>query len=278
MFYSIPSLLITILLAGGLSGCASSDDSKAVDSYYDAARAPIGDMTDIQPTKDVPSPTDGATCLAHLGQAIERARHGGAPVSILQYGDSHVARGVEPQAIEEAFKNIAAVDYHTMAKVGISAIYPLSDPRSWLDQPIKKANPDLIIIAFGSNDSAGIVDRASYDQTYQKLIDNIKERAPNASILMVGPADGDSISGANKGHTLPGLDTVVETQKALAKRNELDFFDLRQSMGGSGSIEDWHARGLAGTDKLHFTTQGYETIGKTVVQHLQTELDNVHKR
>jgi lysophospholipase L1-like esterase len=134
-----------------------------------------------------------------------------------------------------------------------------------------------VLICFGSNDSVAIVDKDSYEQSYQKLIDNVKQRAPSASILIVGPSDGNSISGANKGPTLPGLSSVVEAQTELARRNSLDFFNLRQSMGGPGSVEDWYTRGLAGTDKLHFTTLGYETIGKTIVQHIQNQLTNPHK-
>jgi lysophospholipase L1-like esterase/HKD family nuclease len=216
----------------------------------------------------------GGGGLAHLQEAIARANSGGAPISVLQYGDSHVAGRTEPKAIEDALKSLGPVQYDTMAKVGISANYPLTDPTNWLDKPIQKDHPDLVILSFGSNDSAGNVNQAAYEQSYQKLIDNVRERDPNASILIVGPSDGDSITGANKGNTLPGLDNVVAAQKAVAEKNGLDFFDLRQSMGGPGSIEDWHSKGLAADDKLHFTTKGYELIGNAVANHIK---DQVHK-
>jgi lysophospholipase L1-like esterase len=258
---------------GGTNNQTKSDASQS----YDAPRTPIGDITKIAPSRDVASPTDVAKSLARFAKAIKRAKNGGAPVSILQYGDSHVARGVEPETIDVALGTIAPLHYHTMAKIGISSNYPCLDPSGWLDRPIKQANPDLVIIAFGSNDSATQVDKTEYRQTYQNLINAVKARAPNASILIVGPADGDSIRGANKGRTLPGLDVVVEVQRELAAKNSLDFFDLRQSMGGPGSIEDWYTRDLAGADKLHFTTPGYEIIGKSIVQHIQSELDQAQK-
>lgn len=242
----------------------------------DSAPSPAADTSapkgDITPLKDIPSPTDSATNLAHLQAAIDRANQGGRPLSVLQYGDSHIAAGTEPKTIENALKQMAPTEYSTQAKVGISADYPLQNPQQWLDQPIQKANPDLVILSFGSNDSAGNVDKNAYEQTYQKLIDNVRERAPNAAILIVGPSDGDSISGANKGNTLPGLDNVVQAQKEVAAKNGLDFFDLRASMGGAGSIQDWQSKGLAGGDKLHFTTKGYEVIGQSIAGHITNEL------
>lgn len=119
--------------------------------------------------------------MAQLQAAIDRANNGGAPISILQYGDSHVVAGTEPKAIEDALKSLGPVQYDTMAKVGISANYPLTDPTNWLDKPIQKDHPDLIILSFGSNDSAGPQNQAAYEASYQKLIDNVRERAPNAS-------------------------------------------------------------------------------------------------
>ncbi len=254
---------------GSRSGSPSGGDGGAA-----ASNAPRADVSDLQPLKDVPSPTPNGGGLAHLQEAIDRANNGGAPISVLQYGDSHIVAGTEPKAIEDALKSLGPVQYDTMAKVGISANYPLTDTANWLDKPIQKDNPDLIILSFGSNDSAGPQNQAAYEASYQKLIDNVRERAPNASILIVGPSDGDSITGANKGNTLPGLDAVVAAQRDVAQKNGLDFFDLRQSMGGPGSIEAWHANGLAGGDKLHFTTKGYELIGNAVANHIK---DQVHK-
>jgi lysophospholipase L1-like esterase len=229
--------------------------------------APTGDV----PLHDVPGPVEPGKALAHLQAAIERANNGGAPVKVLQYGDSHVAGGVEPKAIEQALDAVAPTDYATKAQVGISATYPLQHPQEWLDQPLA-SNPDVVILSFGSNDSAGAVNKEEYIANYQKLVDNIRQRAPNADIVVVGPSDGDSITGANKGNTLPGLDTVVEAQKEVAQRNGLDFFDLRASMGGAGSIEQWHNQGLAADDKLHFTNAGYQKIGQAIGDHIKNGL------
>lgn len=230
---------------------------------------------------DIPAPTgesgmnvsagDGKG-LEHLKEAIQRASSGGQPVSVLQYGDSHIVEGTEAKTIEALLKGIAPTEYHTQAKGGITAQYPLDHPQDWLDKPISQTNPDLVILSFGSNDAAGPKNPEQYAQTYQKLIDEVRERAPNASILVVGPSDGNSISGANKGNDLPGLETVIQVQREVAARNGLDFFDLREAMGGAGSIEKWHADGLAAGDELHFTKAGYQKLGQGIFEHIKSEL------
>ena len=260
---------------GGMRGGGGNGDGGG------AINPPDGDTTpripadtpaiapsDAGPMRDVPS-VNGGSGLEAFKAAVERARNGGEPVRVLQYGDSHIAGGVEPRAIEAALDEIAPTDFTTKAKSGVSANYPLQHRQEWLDQPIAQANPDLIILSFGSNDSAGAVDKDAYVQNYQKLIDEVRQRAPNASILIVGPSDGNSIVGANKGNTLPGLDAVVAAQKEVAAQNGLEFFDLRESMGGPGSVNSWKEQGLAAGDGLHFTNRGYEMIGRSIGNHIK---------
>lgn len=61
-------------------------------------------------------PGDGRG-LEHLKEAIQRASSGGQPVSVLQYGDSHIVEGTEAKTIEALLKGIAPTEYHTQPKV-----------------------------------------------------------------------------------------------------------------------------------------------------------------
>jgi lysophospholipase L1-like esterase/muramidase (phage lysozyme) len=193
-------------------------------------------------------------------------------VSVLHYGDSHIAHGTQAETIAALLKGVAPTEYRTQAKRNISADFPFAHPQQWLDQPIGQAKPDLVILSFGSNDSAGHVNPEEYAKRYQQLIDGVRQRAPDASVLIVGPGDGNSIKGAGKGTDLPGLNTVIQVQQEVARKNGLDFFDLRQAMGGSGSIEQWHAAGLAEPDQFHFTSDGYKKIGQAIFQHIKPNL------
>ncbi|MFN8655013.1 MAG: GDSL-type esterase/lipase family protein [Candidatus Obscuribacterales bacterium] len=260
---------------GGGGGGGGSDGGGTYNGGSDGSTSGPPSGGDIPPPSGQSGlsivPGDGKG-LEHLKEAIDRANSGGKPVSILQYGDSHIVQGTEAKTIESLMKGIAPTEYNVKALGGISANYPAAHAQEWLDQPIQQANPDLVILSFGSNDSAGNPNPEQYAKTYQNLIDEVRQRAPNASILIVGPTDGNSITGANKGNDLPGLDTVIQVQKEIAAKNGLDFMDMRQAMGGPGSIEKWHADGLAAGDELHFTGQGYQKIGQGIFEHLKTEL------
>lgn len=206
--------------------------------------------------------------LASLQRAITRAREGGRPLSILHYGASHVAGGTEAQTIFQLFQEQTPTTYSTKAKIGVSAAYPLDHKESWLDMPIRATNPDLIIIAFGNNEAAGTIDEGAYEKRYEQLVREVQSRAPDASIVLVGPTDGCSIRGANKGHLLPGLAQVIHAQKEVAAKLGLDYFDFQAAMGGRNSIYNWKRQGLVSQDMLHFSRQGYQILGKMLFDHV----------
>jgi lysophospholipase L1-like esterase len=241
-------------------------NSQRTDAQGIAQRNPNDGSTEQIPDQ---SRTDSTGNYAQLQAAIQRANSGGAPVRILQYGDSHIAGDTEPKTIESELSKLAPIDYSTMAKVGISASYPLQHEQSWINQPMQQKNPDLVVLSFGSNDSAGQVNKQAYEKQYETLVEKIRQQSPNASILIVGPTDGH---GSASGKPLPGLDNVIAAQKEVAAKYGLDFVDMRAAMGGPGSIDEWRAHGLAGPDKLHFTTKGYQLIAQTISGHLESSL------
>ena len=213
----------------------------------------------------------GSTAFAALRQSIVRAAHGGRPVSILHYGASHVAGGTEAQTIATLFQEKFPVTYTTKAKRGVSALYPLENKVDWLSEPIAKAQPDLIILAFGNNESASRINSQSYKKSYEELVREVQRRAPGASIMLVGPTDGCSIRGANKGHLLPGLEQVIQVQREVAHEFGLDYYDFQEAMGGRNSIYQWKARGLVSGDMLHFSKQGYQILGKMLFNHVMEQ-------
>nr|MBP7862544.1 hypothetical protein [bacterium] len=107
---------------------------------------------------------------------------------------------------------------------------------------------------------------AQFRGRYQKLIDEIKQRSPKSAILVVSAADGNV-----KGRPLQGIDGVVNAQKDLAQKNGLMFLDLREKMGGPGSINRWREQKLASPDLLHFSPGGYRKIGEMTVDALREQ-------
>jgi len=215
----------------------------------------------------------GGQAYAGLRSAIERARQGGGPVRVLHYGASHTVAGIEAGTFESLLAKQAPVDYTRQAKNGISALYPLARKQEWLDEPIQRTRPDLVVVEFGNNDGAAPINKAEYKKKFEELIVDIKQRAPNASIMIMGPTDGCSIRGANKGQLLPGLTDVIDAQKEVAAQYGIDYFDIRQAMGGPGSVYQWRQQGLVSSDLLHFTKSGYEELGRMRYDHLRSAIN-----
>lgn len=262
-----------------MSGAGGASDAPA--KPIEAPRqfpAPAGREDRAEPQADAGDGSDssasdgGGQAYAGLRRAMERARQGGAPVRVLHYGASHTVAGIEARKLETLLENHAPVDYFRKAKNGVSALYPLQHKQEWLEQAIGETNPDLVMIEFGNNEAAGRINREKYRQKFEELVLEIKSRAPNASIFVMGPTDGCSIVGANKGKLLPGLTEVIEVQKEIAARHGLDYFDVREAMGGPGSIYQWRERGLASSDLLHFNKSGYEALGRMRYEHLMKRL------
>ncbi|MBX9724768.1 MAG: hypothetical protein K2X81_25410, partial [Candidatus Obscuribacterales bacterium] len=148
------------------------------------------DVMERPRTNDRPErPANSA--IARLQAAVERANNGGKPLSVVQFGDSHVAANTLPESIKAQLNKIAPTDFQAMAKGGVSSNYPVLHAREWLDGPIKDKKPDLVIISFGSNDANGPFNDTQFRSRYQKLIDEIKQRSPNSAILVVSAADGN---------------------------------------------------------------------------------------
>ena len=47
----------------------------------------------------------------------------------------------------------------------------------------------------------------------------------------------------------------------LATKHNAAMWDMYHVMGGLGSIKTWQKHGLAKTDKIHLTTDGYKLMG-----------------
>ncbi len=116
--------------------------------------------------------------------------------------------------------------------------------------------PDLIILAYGTNE-VGDADwtPSSYRRLLKSVIQRIRAAAPHASILFFAPPDrGDLPLAAAR------LPSLIETQRAVALESGVAFWSAFDAMGGSGSMDNWVARGWAQGDRVHLTRGGYDLI------------------
>jgi len=132
-----------------------------------------------------------------------------------------------------------------------------------LGRDLRLVSPDLAIFAVGINDSAcKAVDfkPEKFKENYRKLISLVLDRSPQCSFIFI--TNNDSYRYIRRGMTYNNNGPAV--QKAMYELAEefggavWDVFDI---MGGKESVGSWKNAGLVGSDRLHFTREGYVLLG-----------------
>ncbi len=155
---------------------------------------------------------------------------------------------------------------------------------------LKKLNPDLILIEYGTREGFDDgLDVKQYETRLGLVIDQIKQSAPQASILIVGPPDAARLPGFAGGagaqacralnlqetaiydrmteraderlarwHSPPKLDAVRAAQRRTAAIAGAFYWDWAKSMGGPCSIHAWASATppLAEPDHITLTEAG----------------------
>lgn len=133
-------------------------------------------------------------------------------------------------------------------------------------------NVRLIILQYGGNSVPYIKTEKSisqYRESIEKQINHIREQAPDARILFIGPSDmATSIQG--KMQTYPHLQMMVDSLRVAANNAGAAYWDMYGAMGGSGSMVKWvkDVPALAGSDYVHFTPLGAEKMGSMLYESL----------
>lgn len=131
---------------------------------------------------------------------------------------------------------------------------------SWNDTAfvdnIVQRKPDLIIVAYGTNEVADddwTIE--SYQRMFAAILRRFKRAAPQASILVYGPPD-------RADRPLDGkLAAMLEAQRRAAFEVGAAFWSSYGAMGGPGSMDVWASMGLGQGDHVHLTKDGYIRMG-----------------
>ncbi|HTS75707.1 MAG TPA: SGNH/GDSL hydrolase family protein [Bryobacteraceae bacterium] len=170
-------------------------------------------------------------------------------------------------------ENSTGVTYETLGINGAQASIMLDWNEPVLKSNIERRNPALIVLAYGTNE-AGRRDLTveSYEEMFRGLIGRIREAAPAATILVIGPPD--RYLHTRKGwREMDKVDLIIEAQRQAAIASGCAFWDLRAKMGGKGSMQQWVTAGMAQYDHVHFTGTGYKVLGDAVFRDLMSQYD-----
>jgi lysophospholipase L1-like esterase len=142
---------------------------------------------------------------------------------------------------------------------------------------LQHRNPGLIVLSYGTNEASDPSwDPDSYRLMFGDLLDRLRRAAPTASILALGPGDRWRYA-RGKWQTVPGIDFIIEAQRAACKEHGCAFWDTRERMGGKGAMRDWVYAGLAQWDYVHFTASGYHRLATVLFDDVMQQFDAYQK-
>lgn len=142
--------------------------------------------------------------------------------------------------------------YHS---IGINGAYVPAFLRCQLfGEQLADLQPDLVILGLGINDAYGRrFSQSRFEDNYAQLVTEIKRAAPNAAIIFT--TNNDSF--LYRRYVNRNGEKVRESMYGMAEKYDAGVWDMFEVMGGLNSIVLWQRNGLAQSDKIHFTREGY---------------------
>lgn len=180
-------------------------------------------------------------------------------------------------ALEEARGGLV---YSPAGVVGAQANVLLRCREELFVRQLEAEAPDVVILAFGTNEARDSgFEPSAYAATLETLIRRVRRGAPAALVFLAGPPDQEKASGGFA-RPVPTLALVTATQRDVAARTGAAFLDLREAMGGAGSVRWWVRTSppLAQPDHVHFTAPGYERLARLVAAELVATLERERER
>jgi lysophospholipase L1-like esterase len=156
------------------------------------------------------------------------------------------------------------------------------DPRLF-GHELQRINPQIVVLAFGTNEGFNDnLDLAAYRERYLNVIGMIRKNLPMARIILIGPADGNRVSGPRRAEaaenyegscpwpTPPKLRGVRDVQRQIAEDENLPFWDWSGIMSSKCGAHAWFTSTprLMAADHVHFTAEGYRTSARAFAEFL----------
>ena len=199
------------------------------------------------------------------GYEVIRVQDGGHKLEVTPVGDGEVRLfGIAMD------RDVPGIRLDALGVNGARASTHLSWNDEIYREHIQRRDPDLLVIAYGTNES-GDDDHPieDYEENFRKVIVRAKEAAPEASCLLIGPSDWP-IKERRKYLPRPRTAQIIEVQKRAATDYGCAMFDMVEFMGGPLSMRKWVKADppFASKDHIHFTGRGYDRMADVLFQAL----------
>jgi lysophospholipase L1-like esterase len=153
----------------------------------------------------------------------------------------------------------------TLGVTGCKIRYLLRIEPSFFAAQLKTRDPDLLLFNFGVNEARegealmGGLD--NFEKTMREVLGNLRRDLPGKGCLVVSPSDTAVTMGDMK-TSYPLLAPLVEIQQRVARDSGCAFWNMREAMGGDGSMGRWMEKMLGEEDGLHPSKAGATLLGQ----------------
>lgn len=146
--------------------------------------------------------------------------------------------------------------YHSLGVNGASV--PSFLRCNLLEQQLKTLKPDLVVLGLGINDAyVRRFSQRQFEDNYEELIRTIRRAAPQTAIILITNNDSYMV----RRYVNRNGEKVEQSMFRLSEKLNTGVWDMFRVMGGLNSIVLWEKNNLAQHDKIHFTREGYLTLG-----------------
>jgi lysophospholipase L1-like esterase len=133
-------------------------------------------------------------------------------------------------------------------------------------EQLRSRAPTLVLMMLGGNEVKRLQwGRSTIDQVERDLrrfIHRVQQATPGSACLVVGPLDAVlGPEAARPFQQRADLLEVIELERRIAQEEGCAFFDMFTAMGGTGSLQRFHARGLVHDDLVHPRGKGLDVLG-----------------
>ena len=128
---------------------------------------------------------------------------------------------------------------------------------------LTRLEPQLVVLAYGSNEvDVTSLNAKTLDAQLDRVLKRMRQTLPHAGCLLIGPPDQARHQAGQPYFLSDRLDTIIATQRAVARRRGCGFWDQRRAMGGPGSVFTWVTASppLARHDHVHLYGRGYRLL------------------
>ncbi|WP_297332843.1 LysM peptidoglycan-binding domain-containing protein [Flavobacterium sp.] len=165
-------------------------------------------------------------------------------------------------------KDTPGILYHSIGVNGAKASdynkYPL------FFEQTETLQPDLIVIALGTNESFDKMEAQAYTEQLNLFIENIRAANPGACLLVMTPPP------SLFKRRYPNTFVAAYAKSILTQETDKNYasWDMFSEMGGLYGVDKNAAKGMMSSDRVHYSVQGYQKQGELFTEAFLKAFDN----